>query len=68
MFPLSIEKVHRFYPIRRHVQVDMHLGVFEGFPCEPDIAGAIFYQKDFDRHCIRSNRFHHFSSLSGSAK
>src|SRR3984957_19361969 len=40
----------------------MHLGVFERFPCEPDIAGTIFNQKDFDRCGIRPNHSHHFST------
>jgi hypothetical protein len=56
-FPSRFRKSIASAPSRRHVQVDMHLGVLERFPCEPDIAGTVFYQKDFDRNCFRSNVF-----------
>src|ERR1700730_13436295 len=65
---LTIQKVHCFCPVRRHVQVDIHLGVFKRFPREPDIAGAVLNQKNLNRFRIRSNRFHRFSFLSGRAK
>ena len=68
MLALAPQESHCFCPIRRDVQVDMHLGVFKRFPREPDIAGTIFNQKNFDRFRVRSNRFHHFPSLSGRAK
>jgi hypothetical protein len=48
VLPLMIEKVPRSCPIRRHLQVDMHLGVFKCFSREADIAGTIFEQKDFE--------------------
>src|ERR1700690_2021195 len=50
------------------MQVDVYLGVFKSFPREPDIARAIFNQKNFHGRGVCSNRFHQFPSLSGRAK
>jgi len=61
---LTIQKVHCFCSIQRHVQVDMQLGVFKRFPREPIIAGAVLNQKNLNRFRIRSNRFHRFSFRS----
>src|ERR1700680_2618087 len=46
---LTIQKVHCFCPTPRHVQLDMQLGVFKRFPREPNIAGAVLNQKNFNR-------------------
>src|SRR5580704_19712926 len=46
----------------------MYLGVLKRFPREPDIAGTVLNQENFNSCRVRSNRFHHFPSLSGSAK
>src|ERR1700690_407593 len=50
------------------MQVDVYLGVFKSFPREPDIARAIFNQKNFHGRGVCSNRFHQFPSASGRAK
>ena len=50
------------------MQVNVNLGVFERLACEPDIAGTVFDQKDFDRCRIHPNLFHNSLSSFGSAK
>src|SRR3984893_16195679 len=46
----------------------MHLGVFERFSREPDIAGAVLNQKNFDSFRVHSNQLHHLSFPSGRVK
>jgi hypothetical protein len=48
--------------------VDGFVGIAESFLGQPNIAGAVFNQKNFYGHTISSDDLHDFLSLSAEAK
>src|ERR1700735_1638287 len=50
------------------MHVDMNLGVLKRFPRKPNVARAIFNQKNFHRGGALSDRLRHLPSVSGRAK
>jgi hypothetical protein len=44
---LVLEKGNGLHAVGRHMQMDIWIGVAEGFLGQPNIAGIVFYQEDF---------------------
>ena len=66
--PVLPQKRHGLHAVASHVQVDGSVGVTEGLPRQPDIAGAVFDQENFYGHTFTSYGFHDGLSLAVKPK
>ena len=48
------QKSHGFFSVGGNLQVQTYLGVAQSFPRQQNVAGTVFYQKDFNRQCVFS--------------
>src|SRR6266550_2681340 len=55
------QESHGFYSVGGNLQVEAYLGIAQGFSRQQNVAGTVFYQKNFNRQCVVSQDVLHIS-------